>query len=248
MQTFSYELINGYPILAMDGLKVYLHSGSAESMGRTSEMTIEQKQFHLKRTTLRMTPDTLGEQLGTPVDAMLGADILTQFDFKLLPEKKQVVFTSGEFHPYGYCNHFELFKGVPITPISIFNHDMRSFFVTGSCRTYFKQNWLQKEIPVGKVREYYPGLGIFETPIFKVAIWVAGYDVELAVGIVPAPLVSMLDQTHSEGILGVDVLQGFEVCLAPRRRESIWWKRGSGGGEELEGTRRDPNDVPGYYY
>ena len=58
----------------------------------------------------------------------------------------------------------------------------------------------------------------------------------------------MLDQTHSQGVLGVDVLQGFEVCLAPRRRESIWWKRGSGGGQELEGQRRDPNDVPGYYY
>jgi hypothetical protein len=248
MQTFPYELINGYPILDMDGLRVLLHTGSAESMGGPGEITIEKKVFHLKRSTLRMTTASLGEKLGTPVDAMLGADIITQFDFKLLPEKKQVIFTSGEFHPYGYCNYFELFKGVPITPVSIFNQDMRLFFATGSRRTYFKQNWLQDLKPSGKTADYYPGLGVFETPLFKVTVWVAGYDVELVVGVPPAPLLSMLDQTNSQGILGVDVLQGFEVCLAPRRRESIWWKRGSGGGQELEGQRRDPNDVPGYYY
>ena len=199
MQTFSYELINGYPILEMDGLRVYLHTGSAESMGGPGELAIDKKIFQLKRTTLRMTSASLGEHLGTPVDAMLGADIITQFDFKLLPEKKQVVFTSGEFHPYGYCNHFELFKGVPITPVSIFNQDMRLFFATGSRRTYFKQNWLQKLKPLGQVKDYYPGLGVFETPIFKVTIWVAGYDVELEVGIAPPPLLSMLDQTNSQG-------------------------------------------------
>jgi hypothetical protein len=248
MQTFPYELINGYPILDMDGIRVFLHTGSAESMGGPGEITIEKKIFHLKRSTLRMTAASLGEKLGTPVDAMLGADIITQFDFKLLPEKKQVIFTSGEFHPYGYCNYFELFNGVPITPVSIFNQDMRLFFATGSRRTYFKQNWLQDLKPSDKTADYYPGLGVFETPLYKVTVWVAGYDVELEVGVPPAPLLSMLDQTNTQGILGVDVLQGFEVCLAPRRRESIWWKRGSGGGQELEGQRRDPNDVPGYYY
>ena len=132
------------PILEMDGLRVFVHTGSAESMGGPGDLTIDKQAFHLKRTTLRMTTASLGEQLGTPVDAMLGADILTQFDFKLLPEKKQVVFTSGEFHPYGYCNHFELFKGVPITPVSIFNQDMRLFFATGSRRTYFKQQLAAK--------------------------------------------------------------------------------------------------------
>ena len=248
MQIYSYKLINGYPILDMDGLRVLINTGSAESMGISGELTIARRKFPLKKSTLRITPAVLGEQIGTPVDVMLGADILTQFDFKLLPEKMQVVFTKGEFHPYGYCNYFELFNGVPITPVSVFNQDIRLFFVTGSRRTYLKQELLKKIKPSNKAADYYPGLGVFETPIFKVTIWVAGFDVELEVGIPPEPLQTMLDQTNSQGILGVDVLQGFEVCLAPRRRESIWWKCGSGGGEELEGKRQDPNDVPGYYY
>jgi hypothetical protein len=248
MQAYSYQLINGYPILDVEGMKVFLNTGSAESMGAPCELTIAGNISSLKKTTLRLTPGILEKQIGTSVDVMLGADVLTQFDFKLLPEKMQVVFTSGEFHPYGYCNYFELFNGVPITPVSVFNQDIRLFFVTGSRRTYLKQSLLKNTNPTGTATDYYPGLGSFETPIFKVTIWVAGFDVELEVGIPPKPLLSMLDQTHSQGVLGVDVLQGFEVCLAPRRRESIWWKRGSGGGQELEGQRRDPNDVPGYYY
>lgn len=248
MQSYPYEIINGYPIITISGYKVFLHTGAAESMGMPGEFTVEKKTFPLKPATLRMTPESLGEKLGTPIDVMLGADILTHFDFKLLPSKHQVVFTSGEFHPYGYCNHFELFNGVPITPVSIFNQDLRVFFITGSRRTYFTKELLKKIEPTGEAIDYFPGLGVFSTPTFNVAVWVAGYDVDLEVGLVPPPLVSMLDQTRSEGILGVDVLRGFEVCLAPRRREGIWWKLGSGGGEKPEGQRRDPNDVPGYYY
>ena len=247
MKSYPYNLINGYPILLMDGLHVLLHTGSSESMGREDHIAIDGTAFTVHRSTLRMKIEYLSTMLGTPLDAMLGADILTQFDFKLLSERGQVVFTSGEFRPYGYANHFELYMGVPITPVSVFNRDIRLFFVTGSRRTYLNMEMLHSLTPCGKAKDYYPGLGVFETPLFHVSIWVAGYDVDLEVGIPPAPLVSMLNQTHSQGILGADVLQGFEVCLAPRRRESFWWRRGFGR-EEPEGQRRDPNDVPGYYY
>jgi hypothetical protein len=158
-----------------------------------------------------------------------------------------VDFTHGEFRPYGYANHFELYLGVPITPVSIFNQDMRLFFSTGARRTCLAADLLQGLPSCGNATDYYPGLGIFETPIYKILIWVAGYDVDLEAGICPAPLTSMLTETGSRGILGVDVLQGFEVCLAPRRREGFWWRRGFRR-EEVEGQRRDPNDVPGYYY
>ena len=117
-------------------LRVLVNTGSAESIGSVGEIPIANAVFPLKESTLRMTTDVLAKQIGTPVDVMLGADILTRFDFKLLPERKQIVFTSGEFHPYGYCSHFELYNGVPITPVSVFNRDMRFFFVTGSRRTY----------------------------------------------------------------------------------------------------------------
>lgn len=247
MKSYPYELIHGYPIVQIEGLRVLLNTGSAESLGRDDQLLVDGMAFPVHRSTLRMKIEDLSAMLRTPLDVMLGADILTQFDFKLLSERGQVVFTSGEFRPYGYANHFELYMGVPITPVSVFNKDMRLFFVTGSRRTYLNMDLLRKLQPVGSVKDYYPGLGVFETPLFKIAVWVAGYDVELEVGITPAPLVSMLNQTHSQGILGADVLQGFEVCLAPRRRESFWWRRGFGR-EEPEGQRRDPNDVPGYYY
>ena len=161
MQAFSFQLINGYPILDVDGMKVLLNTGSAESMGTPGELTIAGKLSPLKRSTLRLAPDILGKQIGTPVDVMLGADILTQYDFKLLPEKMQVVFTSGEFHPYGYCNYFELFNGVPITPVSVFDQDIRLFFVTGSRRTYLIRELLKKINPTGTTIRLLPGSGIF---------------------------------------------------------------------------------------
>lgn len=40
MQAFSFQLINGYPILDVDGMKVLLNTGSAESMGTPGELTI----------------------------------------------------------------------------------------------------------------------------------------------------------------------------------------------------------------
>lgn len=247
MQSFPYTLQNGYPVIQVGEYQMLLNTGSAESMGRMAQFTLDKRTHPIKPSTLRLTVESLSSWLSTPVDGMLGADILTQYDFKLLPERMQIVFTTGEFRPYGYANHFELYMGVPITPVSIFNQDMRLFFVTAARRSYLNADLLRGQIAHGTTTEYYPGIGVFTTSLYRIAIWVAGYDVELEVGEVPAPLASMLSAMDSRGVLGIDVLRGFEVCMAPRRREGFWWRLGFGS-ESPEGQRRDPNDVPGYYY
>jgi len=247
MQSFPYTLKNGYPIVQIGEHQLLLNTGSAESMGRMGQLTVDKLTHRVKPSTLRLTAEALSERLGTPVDGMLGADILTQYDFKLLPERMLFVCTTGEFRPYGYANHFDLYLGVPITPVSIFNQDMRLFFVTAARRSYLRADLLRGLKPQGSATEYYPGIGVFTTALYRLAIWVAGYDVEVEVGEIPAPLESMLSSTDSRGVLGIDVLRGFELCLAPRRREGFWWRLGFGS-EAPEGQRRDPNDVPGYYY
>lgn len=247
MEAYPYTLENGYPILQVGNCRFLVNTGSAQSMGSIDSIRVDGEIFPLQPVTMRMNAAQLAGQLGTQVDGMLGADILTQFDYKLLPETGSMVFTHGEFRPYGYANHFELYMGVPITPVNVFNLDMRFFFVTGSRRTFLNPDLVKGLQACGEAVDTYPGLGSFRTALFHVPVWVAGYDVPLEVGITPPPLIPMLKQTRSHGILGVDVLQGFELCLAPRRREGIWWRLGFGD-EEPEGERRDPNDVPGFYY
>jgi hypothetical protein len=223
METWSYQINNGRLFIEPHGIRAMISSGTAYSMCTCREIVIEGRTFPVKQQSLRIAPATLAKAVDTPLDALIGADILSYFDYRINPFRKEIAFSADEIHPYGYAAHINLYRSVPIISVWIEAHEIPVFFNTGSKISLFISEIASRFPQVGTSREFYPGVGWFETPLHRILIWMSGNDVELDVGIPPASLITTLQSTHTMGVLGSDIFKGPGVFLASRRREVIWF-------------------------
>lgn len=223
MQTFPYQIENGYLVIDVDGIRAVVSTGTPDSMCTCGTLQLEGREYPVKQQTLRMTPAALSKELGIHVDALLGADILSRMDYRVNPFRKEIFFSLDEIHPYGYAAHFNLYRSVPVVSVWVEAREVPVFLNTGSQMTYLLPEVAKQYPQVGQTRAFYPGLGWHETPLHRVLIWMSGNDVELDVGLPPPALMSTLQAAHAQGILGCDVFLGPGVFLASRRREVIWF-------------------------
>jgi hypothetical protein len=223
MESLPYQIINGRLFIEPNGIRALVSTGTADSMCTCGEILIEGKSFPVKQQSLRTTPAALAKAVDTPLDALLGADILSHFDYRINPFRKEIAFSTEEIHPYGYAAHLNLYRSVPIISVWIEAHETPVFFNTGAKTSLFIPEITLRFPQVGVSREFYPGIGWFETPLHRILIWMSGNDVELDVGIPPASLITTLQSTHTLGVLGSDIFKGPGVFLASRRREVIWF-------------------------
>lgn len=223
MESYPYNQVKNYLIIESGGHRLLVGSGVPDSMCTCGEIIIEGKSFLAKKHSLRMTPEQFSEAVGVPLDGLLGADILSHFDYRINPFRQDISFSRDEVHPYGYAAHFELYRSVPIVSIWIGPREIPVFFNTASRMTFLSPEIASNFPQVGKASVFYPGIGHFETPVHRVLVWLSGSDTELEVGIPPSPLLLTMKMTHTLGILGCDIFHGPGVFLASRRREVIWF-------------------------
>jgi hypothetical protein len=223
MESLPYQMENGLLFVRLGEERALVCTGVADSMSSRGQLTLEGRSFATKSQTLRMTPTSLSAEIGSRVDALLGADILSRFDYRFNPFRQELSVSTDEIHPYGYAAHLNLFRSIPIISVWVNSKETPMFFNTGSRLTFLAPEIAARFPQVGAARVFYPGIGWFQTPVHRVLIWMSGNDVELEVGIPPAALLETLRSAHSSGLLGCDVFQGPGVFLASRRREVIWF-------------------------
>mgnify|MGYP000855221409 CR=1 FL=1 len=223
MEIIPAQYQNGYLTIETNGIRALIGTGVMDSMCTCGEIEIEGRTFQTKQQTLRITPQQLSEQIQVEVEALIGADILSRFDYRINPFRQDISFSTDEVHPYGYAAHFELYRSVPVVSIWIGPKEIPVFFNTASRISWLEPSLATQFPQVGEERLFYPGVGWCSTPLHRVLVWVSGSDIELDVGIPPAPLLTTLRMTHTQGILGSDIFHGPGVFIASRRREVIWF-------------------------
>ena len=223
MEIYPYQIENGHLLIQLGKIRALDSTGTTDSMCSSAELAVAGKVFKVKQQTLRMSVPTLSTEIDTRLDALIGADILSMFDYRINPFRKELMLSTEETHPYGYAAHIHLYRGVPIVSIWVDSKEAQVFFNTGSRLTYLVPEIACRFPLVGKTRAFYPGIGWWETPLYRILIWMSGNDVELDVGLPPDQLLTTLQLTHTLGVIGCDIFDGPGVFLASRRREVIWF-------------------------
>jgi len=67
-----------------------------------------------------------------------------------------------------------------------------------------------------KCKDFYPGIGEFETPIYDISGYIDEQRIPLKCGVLPSLLETGLAALGIEGIIGYDLLQVFVVILSLR--------------------------------
>ena len=70
----------------------------------------------------------------------------------------------------------------------------------------------------GSAEDFYPGYGRFRTDTFRIGVRLGSEALTLEAGTLPPILEQMLLMSGTRGLIGTELLKGYQLLYAPRRR------------------------------
>lgn len=210
---YTLRLVNDHPVFELDGKKTLLDSGSPFSLGRESDLYFMNSVLPLSQEFLGVKLDTLSRLIGTPLDLMMGADILLKYNVLLDLPNKLIQFSEMGSKIHGRTVPLRMMAGVPIVSCLANGAAIQAVFDTGSRLSYINRSLVGNSASIGKEKDFYPGVGEFETEIYEVSYDIGGIYMSLRTGVLPPMLESALGMTGAKAILGTELLHNFVVWL-----------------------------------
>lgn len=223
---YRFESVGGHIILLDGRSRLLVDTGAPESAATSGRVRLGGDDFEVGPSYLNVTPSLLGQWIGTEIDALVGVDILNQYDMEIDPSSSSLRLSDGELPLKGMSLGLDQLMGIPILEAGVESQKkrIRMFFDTGARLSYLAPS-LARQFPTATDEEdFYPGLGRFTTQTHCAALMIGTERISLTVGILPPDLQPLLTMANTSGILGTAILETHDVCFAPRRRLLSFWQ------------------------
>jgi hypothetical protein len=102
---------------------------------------------------------------------------------------------------------------VPTADVAFDGRSGRAVLDTGARISYADPGLLAGRRPSGRVHDFHPMLGAFDTDVFELPVEIAGQRFAAHVGVLPAQLQQLLALAGAHWIVGMDVLGQFPFVL-----------------------------------
>lgn len=214
MQNYIYQSVHGHIVVNIEGRPCLLDTGSPFSVGH-EPITISGQEFPVHPSYLGVTCDYLSDNIGVPIEGMIGADIISALTMSIYSSERMVQFSERPADG-SIVIAVQDFMGVPIIPVAIGGRVLRMFFDTGAPISYLLPEFLQGYQPEGRHEDFYPLLGNFLTKTYSLGANIGGEGQILRFGELPEELHMIMDAGKVQGILGTEMLKHFGMCLSLR--------------------------------
>jgi hypothetical protein len=221
MSTLPLQLRDGHVFVELGGELWLLDTGAPTSFGTSRNLAIAGERFSVGTNYLGLTTATLSEFVGVPCVGLLGADVLGRFDHILDTAGARLTVSTAELPHSGHSVPLDDFMGIPIVTARVGGSDHRLFFDTGAQISYFQDDSLASFPSAGRVTDFYPGAGQFQTDTHEVPVSLGGVVFTLRCGRLPGVLGLTLMMAGTVGILGNEILNNRVVGYFPRRRAMV---------------------------
>jgi len=218
MYTYKYDLVSGHIIAVADQLRLLIDTGAPSSVGDPSPILFAGNSYPMQKNYMGISPESLSKSVGTRVNALIGADILNQYDILIDPIAHTFNMTEDELPLAGASLGLDSFMGIPIIEAGVGQDKVRMFFDTGAKLSYLDPDRTHSFQSVGTETDFYPGVGEFRTNAYDIPMVLATESIVLRVGNLPELLQMTLMMADTNGILGTAILRTHTVTFAPRRR------------------------------
>ncbi|MEN9316754.1 MAG: hypothetical protein RIS35_3147 [Pseudomonadota bacterium] len=148
---------------------------------------------------------------------LIGADVLNTFDLSFDLPRGTMCWASAEMSVDGEVVPIDDFMGIPIIEASIAGEKRRMFLDTGAQVSYFQDPCLGDFPPAGVLRDFFPGIGEFETQTHQVPRRIGGVGRTVRCGALPELLGLTLAMADVEGIVGSEFFSDRSIAYLPRR-------------------------------
>ena len=211
----SFELIavDHHIVIKDNNRTLLIDTGSPSTLFNGEEFEFLGKR--VSKGLLNFTPDIISGLLGTPIDALVGCDILQHFAVLIDHSQASITFSDEDLSlPGGESIPLTSKLGLPCVSLHLNGLDGTFFLDTGAKISYVKGKALQGLTPEGQESDFYPGFGSFETPVYSIPTNIGMHEFPVRYGVLPKMLeLSLLNLTGAAGIIGHDLFQNFTVLL-----------------------------------
>ena len=214
MGNYIYQRIHGRIIVNIAGRSCVLDTGSPFSLG-FYPITIAGREFPVHESYLGVTCEYLSREIGTTIEGLIGADIVSEFTLGIYPNEQMVQFQKTP--AFGNIvlpidNHL----GVPIIKLEVNGRVISAFFDTGAPMSYLLPEALEGLRAEYTHEDFYPLVGNFLTPVYRLPYNIGGEAGEMRFGRLPDELQGMLEGGEVQGIIGTELLKHFGLSLSIR--------------------------------
>ena len=223
MHTFRYELIDGHIIVREGSVAYLIDTGAPLSIGESGTLSFANGTFEVQNNYMGITPQELSKHVGTDLHALVGADILSNFNLVIDPRSSEIILSDEEITLSGIELEVDYLMGIPIIQAEVNGRAIRMFFDTGAKLSYLDPEITKNYPTLGTSHDFYPGVGLFETQIFRVLIRLGIAEIDLTVGVLPDLLHLTLMLADTSGILGTAIYRILRLNSI-RNKESLCWK------------------------
>ena len=221
MTTLPLHFRDGHLFLGAGGALWLLDTGAPASFGAEPTVTIAGERFEVAGGHRGLTASSLSSFVGVECAGLLGADVLSRFDFLLDVPGGEAEVSTGRLEHGGTTVPLDEVMGIPIVSARIRGVPHRMFFDTGAQLSYLQDDSRTTFPPAGRVTDFYPGVGHFETETHDVDVDLGGVALTLRCGVLPGSLGPALMMAGTHGIIGNQVLANRKASYFPRRRALV---------------------------
>ena len=219
--TYSITVHAGHLLIDAEGGRYLIDTGSPVSLAE-APVCLAGRDFSLEASTLGISSiESIVEQVGTPFDALIGTDVLGEFDIDIsLRERTLTLFDT--FIDLSGGAPVEFVAGVPLIACEIAGRSAHCFLDTGAPLSYLSGEWLETAPLLGEIEDFHPLLGRFRVETSATAIHCLGKEVTLRVGCMPDLLDCALRRAGSDGIIGTEMLEQYGFRLSQRQKRAAF--------------------------
>ncbi len=213
MKKIQIQLFEGHPIIHDGENKILIDTGAPSTIHISNTLEFCSENFPCSTNYMGLTIPKISELLGTEITSLLGVDVLSHFKILFDYKNQFVVFSKQELDFVGTQISISRFMGIPIIRMNVDNQELKFFLDTGAKLSYLSQSFTANFESLGTVEDFYPGVGKFETDFFEISTFLGDDEFLVKYGNLPALLQMTLMMGGTDGIIGFDFFNHFNVML-----------------------------------
>jgi hypothetical protein len=213
------SLEKGHLFVTLPEGRFLLDTGAPASFGRIPALSLDGQSFAVAARGPLTTDELIGF-IGREADGLIGTDILNQFDIVFDVPQSTARFSVSTMGCEGDILPLDFMLGIPLLDVVINGTPMRVFFDSGAQLSYFSDRVLP-DSSEGRVTDFFPGLGWFETDSFRLPVHLGDTMCELRCGRVPPLVGAILMVADAGGIVGSELFHHRRIGYFPRRRRLV---------------------------
>ncbi|MEO7647174.1 MAG: DUF6569 family protein [Gemmatimonadaceae bacterium] len=222
-ETHPLEIVRDHLLLRLDGGLALIDTGSPVSIGRGTSLTLQEREW-TPSTATGFALDAASEHLGIHVEWLLGHDVIRAHPLLLDWRAQRARVGRVRYNRHSALIHpVEFAMGIPIIQASQQGAPIRAVLDTGAALSYAPAEAIAGRAATGSHRDFFPGVGEFETQTWSVPVQFGEREVVVSVGVLPMQLQLLFSMLLGpEGwIIGSDFFRDRVVYVDYRRGEVV---------------------------